>query len=38
MMLLHDIVITVLVMAFATLGATAVVMWMVRNEEKQMEN
>ena len=38
MMLLHDIVITVLVMAFATLGATAVVMWMVRNEERRMEN
>lgn len=38
MMLMHDIIVTLLVVAFATLGATAVVMWMVREEEKQMDN
>lgn len=38
MMLLHDIIVSLLVVAFATLGATAVVMWMVREEEKQMDN
>lgn len=34
MMLLHDIIVSLLVVAFATLGATAVVMWMVREEER----
>ena len=38
MMLMHDIIVTLLVVASATLGATAVVMWIVREEEKQMDN